>query len=582
MKAFSRAIELKAGPWALSFLNGELRDIRLSETVAVQRISTAVRDRNWATIPNTFNDLRLNVRRDRFTITFEAESHSSEVDFGWSARIEGSSDGVISYSFTGQARRQFQKNRIGFCLLHPAACAGAACRYQTPNGQEGSGAFPLAVDPRQPFLGLSSFSHQISTHAWAHLDFEGEVFEMEDQRNWSDGSFKIYCTPLALPFPVMIHPGERVEQRITLHLEGEAPLARRRRPLHASAVKLEIGPPTGTRLCEIGFGLGEQLHQRDWYEEILEGTEPSHIRIECDLDLDPWEASLPRLLAVAKGLRVPIWCLLTASAVEVPEAFSRAFERAGVQPQVVLATSNSPPWSTAPDLARSIREAFALYGMHPLIGGGTNAHFAELNRSRPAAKDLDIVFFGLTPQVHSVDDRSLVENLDGIAPTVRTAAAFARGAAIAVSPVTLTPRFSPNLTDLGAYPGAMRNAHRTGDLRQRRPFCAAWTLASIGKLSAAGASSVTYFEISGPDGIGEVCANGHPQAWPVREVFGMFAGWSGAEVRTVAGGNPHLYSYALVKEGRSAVFCANLSDSVRTFSLNGIRLRLGPWATFQD
>ena len=31
----------------------------------------------------------------------------------------------------------------------------------------------------------------------AELAFEGDIFEMEDQRNWTDASFKTYCTPLA-------------------------------------------------------------------------------------------------------------------------------------------------------------------------------------------------------------------------------------------------------------------------------------------------------------------------------------------------------------------------------------------------
>ena len=34
--------------------------------------------------------------------------------------------------------------------------------------------------------------------------FNGETFEMEDQRNWTDASFKTYCTPLSLPYPIKI------------------------------------------------------------------------------------------------------------------------------------------------------------------------------------------------------------------------------------------------------------------------------------------------------------------------------------------------------------------------------------------
>ena len=48
------------------------------------------------------------------------------------------------------------------------------------------------------------------------IAFEGEVFEMEDQRNWTDASFKTYCRPLALPRPYTLEAGDEVRQRITV------------------------------------------------------------------------------------------------------------------------------------------------------------------------------------------------------------------------------------------------------------------------------------------------------------------------------------------------------------------------------
>jgi hypothetical protein len=47
---------------------------------------------------------------------------------------------------------------------------------------------------------------------------EGDVFEMEDQRNWSDASYKTYVRPLALPWPYRIPAGETVTQRIVLDI----------------------------------------------------------------------------------------------------------------------------------------------------------------------------------------------------------------------------------------------------------------------------------------------------------------------------------------------------------------------------
>ena len=56
------------------------------------------------------------------------------------------------------------------------------------------------------------------------LRFGGELFEMEDQRNWTDASYKTYCTPLHLPYPVELAAGERVIQSVTLRPLGYPPL----------------------------------------------------------------------------------------------------------------------------------------------------------------------------------------------------------------------------------------------------------------------------------------------------------------------------------------------------------------------
>ena len=39
---------------------------------------------------------------------------------------------------------------------------------------------------------------------------EGDAFEMEDQRNWMDASYKTYVRPLALPWPYTIAQGEKL------------------------------------------------------------------------------------------------------------------------------------------------------------------------------------------------------------------------------------------------------------------------------------------------------------------------------------------------------------------------------------
>ena len=121
----------------------------------------------------------------------------------------------------GAARSTFLRNRIGFCVLHPIReCAGARCRLALADGTTRDAAFPRLVAGRNPFVELVGLSHEVTPGVWADLRFEGDVFETEDQRNWIDGSFKTFCTPLRLPFPVEIASGTRVRQAVALTIEG--------------------------------------------------------------------------------------------------------------------------------------------------------------------------------------------------------------------------------------------------------------------------------------------------------------------------------------------------------------------------
>ena len=58
---------------------------------------------------------------------------------------------------------------------------------------------------------MRAILHEVTPGVEVEVRMEGETFETEDQRNWSDASFKTYGTPLHLPFPVEVAEGTRVE-----------------------------------------------------------------------------------------------------------------------------------------------------------------------------------------------------------------------------------------------------------------------------------------------------------------------------------------------------------------------------------
>ena len=209
----------------------DLRYVKLGEVELVRRIYAAVRDQNWNTIPGVAVNSELDVREDGFDVRFDVRHANDELDFSWQGTISGTADGRVSFSLDGRAGRDFPYNRIGFCVLHPwRETAGARYRGETPDGPI-EGQFPLSVGPQDFVDGLyvslfpavSRLELDVAEGITALFEFEGDLFECEDQRNWTDASFKTYCTPLALGLPHRATAGFHVAQTVTVSARGCPP-----------------------------------------------------------------------------------------------------------------------------------------------------------------------------------------------------------------------------------------------------------------------------------------------------------------------------------------------------------------------
>ena len=165
-----------------------------------------------------------------FRVTYDVENKQSEVDFFWKGTITGDANGTVTFSMDGEARSTFRRNRIGFCVLHPMGCAGVPCLIVKVDGAVEESAYPNLplplnylidgeIKPVAPFNNMRAVRYEITSGVEAEVRFEGETFEMEDQRNWTDASYKTYGTPLSQPFPVEVAAGTKIAQRITLALK---------------------------------------------------------------------------------------------------------------------------------------------------------------------------------------------------------------------------------------------------------------------------------------------------------------------------------------------------------------------------
>ena len=457
-------------------------------------VYAAVRDRNWETVAPVISDLVADIAADRFTIGFTADCLASDVHFRWQGRLEGDADGRIRYDFAGRAITPLESNRIGFCVLHPlAGVAGRRCRVEHVDGTIEEGRFPAAIAPHQPFLDVRSISHE-AAGAEATVRMTGDTFETEDQRNWTDASFKTYCRPLRLPFPFSLAAGEAVRQSVEIAVSGDhvGPVG-----VESSIATLDLLPTTG-RFPAVGIGLAPDLPPPGAVEH-LRRLRPRHLRVDLRLALAGWADRLQAADGLARSVGAPLEVAvhmgdepeteLTALAARL-QAMSSAVARV----LVFRAGEKSTASRWAP-IARRLLDP-ALPGCR--IGLGTDAFFAELNRDRPDPSTVDLLAFSVNPQVHAFDDASIMETIEAQTEAVRSARAIAGGKGVAVSPVTLRMRWNPNAT-VPLPPDAALAA--ACDPRQATPFAAAWTVGSLRGLAAGGVEAVTFYETHGPRGL---------------------------------------------------------------------------------
>ncbi len=551
-------ITLRMGAVSLLFEphSGWVRRVRLNQGPEILRgIYLAVRDQNWNTLPATISNLELQQKRGGFQIGYRAECRQDEIHFAYEAEIVGTPDGKLTYSFRSEALTSFLKNRIGFCVLHPIEeCAGKSVTIEHTDGERTRGRFPEWISPHQPFKDIRAITQDILWGVKATVRFTGEVFEMEDQRNWTDASYKTYSTPLADPSPIEITQGTIVEQSVTLEITGRVPdraAETRNLPivLHQASEKTMPLPDFGIGLAPLDTALTELEITR------IAALNLSHLRVDIDFARENWRDSFLQTLSHLNNARLDeipleVALTLTQNPREELNALADVMHRLPRRTVARWLVFQHGEIFTPPEVWETAREILERYQHRAAFFAGTPAYFTELNRNRP--NDGRHFCYTINPQVHAFDTRSLMETLPMQGDTVRNARRFGKNPFVSVSPITLKPRFNPNATSAEGLPLA--------DPRQYALCGAAWTLGSIESLTQASAHSATYDEIFGAWGVMEREADGSKVS-PLYHVLadvGEFANGKYALMSSSGRGNSTA-ELLLSKRERRRLLIANLT-----------------------
>ncbi|MEL7153469.1 MAG: hypothetical protein AAFN51_06720, partial [Pseudomonadota bacterium] len=501
---------------------------------------------------------------------------------------EFGSDGVVTAEIEMTANRDFRTNRAGFTVLHPLdGVAGHTVVVKHSDGSEEHSSFPRQISPGQPAMDIVGLNHRVNG-VGVGIAFSGEAFEMEDQRNWTDASFKTYCVPLKVPFTYTIAKGETVRQSIRITAEGDPPIG-----VNDRVDGLEIA--RGEEFPQIALALEKGWEPSD--ENIATiadaGVKSLQIRIGPELDQGFLDAAGNLGIKLEANFDVEI---VLASGTEPAAGLRQAaagLKEAGIAPKRVIALPESylksyqpsGPWPDGPKPGDCIAAARSVFS-DASIGGGMLTNFTEFNRCRPDPAQCDYVTHSMTAIVHAADDLSVTETLEAMPYVFESAVDIANGKPYRLGLATIGMRSNPYGADVADNPKQTRGTMAMFDPRQRGLFGAAF---AVGALASTQNCPVDAIALAGPAGPFAIIAEPQsvprpyfdetPQAvvYPVYHVVRAAAAMSGRPRLAISGLGPGMFAIGVEKPDGAEFILANLGNEPTTVALpaSGRILTLG-------
>ena len=584
---------LTAGALTAELEAGKLRWIRYGGAEALRGLAFVVRGSGWETYAPQIANLEIEEEGGGFRVGYDGRIDSPDGVLNFRADIVAENERSLVFTVEFQPETAFRTSRTGFVALHPLeGVAGEACSITHSDGTVQETSFPGLIMPLQPFFDIAAMRHRVSPGVWLTCRFEGaDPWETEDQRNWTDASYKTYYRPLALPFPYTLAAGATLRQVATLTIEGGA-AAVAAGAGGDGAVEIAVGGATGTRMPEIGLGVASS--ERDHLDhglDLLKALGPGHIVCECD----PRDAHAADALAAGRTLAEALDAEVVLE-ITVPCERPVADELAAVAE--IAAQAGLAPAAIVPEQARLLKftlEKIAALGIPDFdevygaaraafpgvrLGGGVFTNFTELNRNVAAPDLFDFLTHATCAVVHEPDDRSVTETLQTLPDIVASAKAWAGGKPYRIAPSAIGMRFNPYGPDVHQNGDNGRHSFSRQDPRHRALLGAAFTLGYAARVAPLGVEALALGAPSGALGM-VYRRTEHPQPWfddldgpavvPLYHIVAALAAAGGAAVRTVTSGDAtRVLGLAYEVGGGTLLWLANLTPETQAVTVSGI------------
>ncbi|KAA0692601.1 hypothetical protein DTW90_27050 [Neorhizobium sp. P12A] len=508
-------VRLVAGPLSVDLTGGNLRSIAFEDVEVLRGIAFLVRDRDWGTYDPLISDLAIDRHEHGFDIGYTATcAGPGNSSLTIKAKVLGDRAGRLVFEAEVTSPTGFETNRCGFCILHPiVGIAGTPVTVEHVGGGIEHTELPDLIEPWQPFKDMRAIAHTVMPDVTAECRMEGDTFEMEDQRNWSDASYKTYVRPLALPWPYQIAADEPVRQRITLTIhDTRATKPKAKAGQSGASVQLSRGSASGNMPGIALIVTPEEAKATLEAYTTLSEIGPQELLFHFDplaghgaAAFSDFAAILERHLGVST-LEIAVPCKRPLDE-EVSE-IAGMMQKAGFHPDAIVVSpsvdrQSTPPgsiWPECPpleDVYAAARRAFP----GTRLGGGMLSYFTELNRKRVPPEALDFITHCTNPIVHAADDLSVMQTLEALPFITRSVRGIYGDRPYRIGPSTIAMRQNPYGSRTMDNPDGNRIPMANVDPRHNGLFAAAFALGYAARVIPAELELLTLSSLTGSFGL---------------------------------------------------------------------------------
>ena len=529
-----------------------LRNIKYNDIEILKLISFLVRDKNWNNYtPDIIKTTSYNKNN---TLHFEFDLKYGDTEELEVKILISIGDNSLKLMASGKFLTDFWTNRIGFNLLLPLeGVVGQEVKVTKSDNTVEKIKFPLNIKPDQPMIKFNNLSYDMFNSINLNIQFKGIHFEMEDQRNWGDASYKIYSGSLLDPFPYKENQGSLFHQEIEIKIKEQNNTVAVDRNHNALPVNLKEEyemPKLGIKINNAS-DLNDHINADFIYH--LVDFEKKNLQKQDFFNQPIYLIALIKHSKKITDIMDDISEYIALNEIKLdrllicPKIYLNSFQPAG-------------EWPVVPNLGEYYREAKIHFPNTKIISGMVT-NFTELNRKRPDGS-YDGINFSFTPIVHDASDYGVLDTPNSLKYILNTIQNFSKDTPMHIGPITLGMHYNPYGESLADNPNTNRLEMAEIDYRHDSLISLTWSIAVFSEIISKNTKYITFASLKGLHGI----MTNENQKRPLFYLYEVLQYFNDAKIFKINKINS-IFGVKLLKDSEVYYLLANTSSSNEEYIL---------------